>query len=105
MLDTNDVKVLEGAIERVVEKQLDVFGAVVDQKIEKQLDAFGAVMAVSFSEIRIEFANVHKRIDILTTHVDEFIHLYQKIDQEMTMVHARIDRLEEQIKLLQAHLA
>ena len=67
MLDTNDVKVLEGAIERVVEKQLDVFGAVVDQKIEKQLDAFGAVMAVSFSEIRIEFANVHKRIDIITT--------------------------------------
>ena len=52
MLDTNDVKVLEGAIERVV---------------EKQLDAFGAVMAVSFSEIRIEFANVHKRIDIITT--------------------------------------
>lgn len=90
MLDQQDIKTIEEAV-----------GSVVD----KRLDAFAATIAISFNEIRQELVTIHKRIDILSSHVDGFIHLHQKLDQEMTMMHARLDRLEEQLKILQTRLA
>ncbi len=46
------------------------------------------------------FELVNERIDKLYNLIDGFIQLHQKLDQELTMLRARVDRLEAEIQAL-----
>lgn len=112
MIDENDIKRIEGAVDRVVEKRLDDFGKTIgtrfdafEKAVDTKFDDFAQIVNLSFADVQKELLLIHKRIDTLTSNVDHFIHLHQKVDQELTMMRARIERMEEQMQQLQARFA
>lgn len=86
MLEQQDLKQIEVVVDRVVEKRLDDVLTIVNQ---------------GFSDVQKSIEAVHKRVDTLYSLVDGFIALHQKLDQELTMLRSKVDRLEARIQQLE----
>lgn len=87
MLDPQDLK----EIKSVASSSLDDFAGVVNRSLLETEKRLGAKIDA-----------VDQRIDKLYSLVDGFVSLHQKLDQELTMLRARMDRMEQEFKLLQS---
>ena len=104
MLEQQDLQQIRGIVQDVVgvtEKKLDGRIGTVDYN----LDGFIAIVNQGFSDVQRSIEGTNKRIDKLYSLVDGFIALHQKLDQELTMLRAKIDRQEEEIQQIKVKLA
>ena len=73
-----------------------------EKKVDDKFIDFAFIVNQGFSETQKQIEQTNKRIDKLYDNVDRFIHLHEKLDQELTMMRARVERLEEIVRKLQA---
>ncbi|GEM_PF-1805619 len=107
MLTQEDLQNIGG----LIDKKFDDFALVIDKKfdvidkrfddVDKKFDDFAFIVNQSFSDMQKQIAYTNQRVDKLYDNVDRFIHLHEKLDQELTMMRARIERLEEVVLKLQ----
>lgn len=87
---------------------VDTRVAVVDNKISTvdfNFEGFIAIVNQGFADVQRAIEGTHKRIDKLYSMVDGFIALHQKLDQELTMLRAKVGRQEEEIQQIKMKLA
>lgn len=122
MLEKQDLQ----QIETIMDKKFDEFAVIVrhgfdethqridstnqridevNQRLSTRIDDLTVTVRDGFEEVHHRINETNQRIDRLTTAVDGFIVLYQKVDQEIVMLRSRMDRMEETIQQLQAQLA
>ncbi len=86
-------------------------------KIDARIDKLSERIEQGFSENTIKFITLESKMDIfatkedlasmenrLMTHIDGFISLHETLNQELTMLRNRCDRLEERLVKLEKHL-
>lgn len=115
MLEKQDLQ----QIETIMDKKFDEFAVIVrhgfdetnqhidvtNQRIEEVNRNLGTRIEAVNHTLSSRIDETNQRIDRLTTAVDGFIVLYQKVDQEVVMLRSRIERLEETVQQLQLRLA
>ncbi len=99
MIDENDLKIVKKAVKEVIEEN---FLPIIHESFSSSQKENTVLFSELRNDIREGVAILDKRIDNLCSHVDDFMHLHQKLDQELTMMRARIERMEEQMQQLQA---
>lgn len=94
----------EKRMDKKMDERFDEFGKAMDKKMDEKLEGFAVIVNQGFSEVQKQLVLINQRIDKLYSAVDGFIVLHQKLDQELTMLRARMDRFEEQLQRIQTKL-
>lgn len=90
MLEQNDFQQIRSIVKEVIEEKISDVLEITNQ---------------GFSDMQKSFSGANQRIDKLYSLVDGFIGLHQKLDQELTMLRAKIDRQEDEIIKIKTKLA
>lgn len=102
MLTQEDLQNIGG----LIDKKFEDFSIGIDKRsntiVDRRFDEFAFIVNQGFSDMQKQNEYTNQRIDRLYDNVDRFIHLHEKLDQELTMMRARIERLEEMVLKLQA---
>lgn len=69
--------------------------------LNQKFEEFGRMIGTGFQDMRKQFTETNDRIDRVYDHVDGFITLNQKLDQEFTMIRAKYERLEQRVARLE----
>lgn len=85
--DLNDIK-------KVISESLEDFAGVVNRSIKE-----------TEQHLTQRLDGLDNRIDKLYSLVDGFVSLHQKLDQELTMLRARIERVEQDLQVLRARVS
>ncbi|MEK7619006.1 MAG: hypothetical protein AAB416_02050 [Patescibacteria group bacterium] len=67
------------------------------QRIQAQL--FGKISSLDESAVKIDFFD--ERHDQVISHIDDFINLHTRLDQELLALRSKYDRLEERIEVME----
>lgn len=89
-------------LDQKFDRKLSNLDQKLNRKFDEKLDEVLMVVNQGFSEMQGQFRKMNDRIDTLYKMIDGFVHLHQKLDQELTMLRNRIDHLEEKLIAVQA---
>lgn len=112
MLEQSDLKQIREVVKDVVDARIGDVLTTIDKtkgEILKTLDERieDVLMGVNqgFSDVQEQIGHLNQRVDRLYTSIDGFIALHQKLDHELAALRSRVERQEEEIRLLKLKFA